>query len=94
MNLDTYKSTTVDGVFVTLPSNEGRAIIGLVDELSRLELDPVRLEYEVSQAGRHADFARFVLTEIVSRGYATHGEDGFPLHPRDGPDDVACVPLR
>jgi hypothetical protein len=94
MNLDTYRSTKIAGVFVTLPSNEGRAIIGLVDELAMLSLDPVRLEYEVSESGGHADFARFVLTEIVSKGYATHGEDGFPLLPRDAPDDVACVPLR
>jgi hypothetical protein len=78
MNLDTYRSTTIDGVFVTLPSHEGRAIIGLVDELSMLSLEPVRLEYEISEAGAHADFARFVLTEIVSKGYATHGKDGSP----------------
>lgn len=94
MNLDTYRSTTIDGVFVTLPSNEGRAIIGMVDELAMLGLDPVRLEYEVSDAGGRAGFARFVLTEIVCKGYATHGEDGFPLLARDASDDVACVPLR
>jgi hypothetical protein len=94
MNLDTYRSTKIAGVFVTLPSREGRAIIGLVDELSMLGLDPVRLEYDVSEACAHADFARFVLTEIVAKGYATHGREGFPLLPRDAGNDVACVPRR
>ena len=78
MNLDTYRSTTVDGIFVTLPSNQGRAIIGLVDELSALSLDPVHLEYELPDDPSHAAFARYVLTEIVLKGYATHGPDDMP----------------
>jgi hypothetical protein len=79
MDLDTYRSRTVEGVFVTLRSSEGRAIIGLVDELSMLGLDPVRLRYELSDGDAHAPFARFVLTEIVRKGYATHGSDGSPV---------------
>lgn len=82
MDLDTYRSTTVEGVFVTLRSHEGTAIIGLVDELSKLGLDPVRLRYEISDDDAHAAFARFVLTEIVRKGYATHGSDGLPARGR------------
>lgn len=78
MNVDTYRSKTVDGVFVTLPSNQGRAIIGLVDELATLSLDPVHLEYELPDDGAQAAFARYVLTEIVLKGYATHGPEGVP----------------
>ncbi|MBC8024270.1 MAG: hypothetical protein H7Y14_14185 [Burkholderiales bacterium] len=73
MNLDTYRSTVVDGVFVTLPSVSSKATIDLLDELSALELDPVRRGYELSG---DEPFARFVLTEIVLKGYATHGREG------------------
>ena len=73
MNLDTYKSALFDGVFVTLPSTSGKTTIGLLDELSALRLDPVRSGYEFSEHESRAPFARFVLTEIVLKGYARHG---------------------
>ena len=75
MNLDTYKSTLVDGVFVTLPSNGSRATIEMVDELSTLGLEPVLRAYRLGD-GR-PEFARFILTEIVRKGYATHGAPFF-----------------
>jgi len=78
MNLDTYKSTRVDGVFVTLPSND-RSTLGMVEEFSRLGLCPVCREDEFPGNGEHAAFARFALAEIVLKGYATHGGDGLPL---------------
>ena len=78
MNLDTYKSSLVDGVFITLPSND-RSTLGMVEEFSRLGLLPVRREYEFPGDGEHAAFGRFVLTEIILKGYATHGGDGLPL---------------
>ena len=77
MNLDTYRSSLVDDLFVTMPSASGRATIQLVDELSVLALTPVRREYEIPEDARYEPFARYVLTEIVDKGYATHGAD-FP----------------
>ena len=76
MNLDTYRSTIVDGVFVTLPSTCAKSTIDLLDDLTALHLDPVRCEYEFTEDESGAPFARFVLTEIVLKGYATHGWDG------------------
>ncbi len=76
MTLDTYRSMLVDGVFVTLPSVSGEATIELVDELSSLDLAPVRRNYELPGDEGAAPFARFVLTEIVLKGYATHGPAG------------------
>jgi hypothetical protein len=73
MNLDTYKSTLLDGVFVTLPSTSGKSTIDLLDELSALRLAAVRREYEFSEHESGEPFARFVLTEIVLKGYARHG---------------------
>jgi hypothetical protein len=73
MNLDTYRSTLFDGVFVTLPSIGGKSTIGLLDELSALRLDPVRRGYRFSEHESREPFARFVLTEIVLKGYARHG---------------------
>ena len=78
MNMDTYRSTTVDGVFVTLPSHD-RANLAVIDELSTLGLQAVRREYVLPCGERHAPFARFILTEIFLRGYAKHGADGLPL---------------
>jgi hypothetical protein len=78
MNVDTYRSTRVEGVFVTLPSND-RSNLEVVEELSALGLQPVRREYRLPRDHGHAAFARFVLTEIVLKGYATHGGDGLPL---------------
>ena len=69
----------MDGVFVTLRSDEGSAIIGLVDELSSLRLDPVHMRYELPDGIAHAQFARHVLTEIFRKGYATHGPEGLPF---------------
>ena len=82
MNLDTYRSTLVSDVFVTLPSVSGKAIIGLLDELSVLELRPVRRGYEMPEDEQHEPFARFVLTQIVLKGYATHGSEG-PFSAKD-----------
>jgi hypothetical protein len=78
MHLDTYRSTRVEGVFVTLPSNE-RSVLRIVDELSALGLDPVRCEYEIAGDGDSAAFAHYVFTQIVLKGYATHGREGSPL---------------
>ena len=76
MNMDTYRSTILDGIFVTLPSTSAKSTIDLLDDLTALQLDPVRREYEFTEDERCAPFARFVLTEIVLKGYATHGWDG------------------
>ncbi len=76
MNLDTYRSTLVDGIFVTLPSTSAQSTIDLLDDLTALHLDPVRREYEFTEDESGAPFARFVLSEIVLKGYATHGWDG------------------
>ena len=46
------------------------------DELAVLALDPVRCDYELSGDEPDATFARFVLIEIVLKGYATHGPIG------------------
>jgi len=78
MNLDTYRSTRVDGIFVTLRSND-RANLGVIEELARLGLDSVRHEYELSGGDEHSAFAQFVLTEIVLKGYATHDAEGVPV---------------
>ena len=81
MNMDTYRSTLVDGIFVTLPSTSARSTIDLLDDLTALHLDPVRCEYEFTEDERCAPFARFVLTEIVLKGYATHGWAGSLCEP-------------
>jgi len=81
MNLDTYRSTVVDGIFVTLPSACARSTIDLLDDLTALHLDPMRREYEFTEEERFEPFARFVLTEIVLKGYATHGWDGSLCEP-------------
>ena len=81
MNMDTYRSTLVDGIFVTLPSTSARSTIDLLDDLTALHLDPVRREYEFTEDERCGPFARFVLTEIVLKGYATHGWAGSLCEP-------------
>ena len=81
MNMDTYRSTLVDGIFVTLPSTSAKSTIDLLDDLTALHLDPVRCEYEFTEDERFAPFARFVLTEIVLKGYATHGWAGSLCEP-------------
>ena len=78
MRLDTYKSTVIDGVFVTLPSTCSKVTIDLLDDLSALRLDPVRCEYAFSADEGDEPFARFVLSEIVLKGYATHGAPDAP----------------
>ena len=81
MNLDTYESATVEGLFVTLPSTE-RANLDVVDELAGLALHATRRDYELSGDAAEASFSRFVMTEILRKGYATHGADGLPLPAR------------
>ena len=81
MNLDTYKSTTVEGLFVTLPSTD-RSNLGVVHELSGLGLHAMRRDYELSGDAAQSAFSLFVMTEIVLKGYATHGADGRPLTAR------------
>jgi len=81
MNLDTFRSTLVDGIFVTLPSTSAQSTIDLLDELTALHLDPVQRAYQFTEAECSAPFARFVLTEIVLKGYATHGWDGSLCEP-------------
>ena len=78
MNMDTYRSTIVEGVFVTLPSHD-RSNLGVIGELSTLGLQAVRREYALPRGERHEAFARFVLTEVFLKGYAKHGADGLPL---------------
>ena len=77
MNLDTYKSTTVEGLFVTLPSTD-RSNLGVVHELSGLDLHATRRDYELCGYAAQSAFSLFVMTEIVRKGYATHGADGLP----------------
>ena len=81
MNLDTYKSKTVEGLFVTLPSTD-RSNLGVVYELSGLDLHATRRDYELSGDAAQSAFSLFVMTEIVLKGYATHGADGRPLTAR------------
>jgi hypothetical protein len=78
MNLDTYKSTTIEGVFVTLPSAE-RSNLAVVDELSGLGLHELRRDYRLSGKGPDEHFSFFVMAEILRKGYATHGADGLPV---------------
>ena len=75
MNLDTYKSALVDGLFVTVPSVSGKTTIELLDELSALRLAPIRRGYELPGDGTSENFARFVMGEIVRKGFATHGPE-------------------
>jgi len=77
MKLDTYKSTTVEGLFVTLPSSD-RSNLGVVCELAGLGLHATRRDYELSGDTAQSPFSLFLLTEIVLKGYATHGADGLP----------------
>ena len=81
MNLDTYKSNAVEGLYVTMPSKE-RSNLGVIDELSTLALHAVCRDYRLSGKAANAAFSRFVLSEIVLKGYATHGVDGLPLPAR------------
>jgi hypothetical protein len=75
MDMDTYQSTTVAGVFVTLRSVAAAATIPLLDELVALRLDPFRRNYAFGEEARDREFVAFVLTQIVLKGYAVHGLD-------------------
>jgi hypothetical protein len=81
MNLDTYESTAVSGMFVTLPSAEANATISIVDELSVLQLNPFRCSYRFADESQALPFVEFVLTEIAVRGFALHRFDP-SLHDR------------
>ncbi len=72
MKLSTYRSSCIPDRFVTLPSAEAAATIGIVDELTRLDLSPVRQGYELPAFDR-SPFSRRVLVEISETGYAVHG---------------------
>ncbi|MEP7069887.1 MAG: hypothetical protein ABI789_11620 [Usitatibacter sp.] len=72
MKLSTYQSSSFPGTFVTLPSAEASATIGIVDKLARLELSIVRLGYELP-AFDHSPIAGMVMAEISQTGYAVHG---------------------
>jgi hypothetical protein len=79
MNVDTYRSARIEGLFVTLASAGSEGIVGIVDELAMLDLEVVRRDDELTCEERHAGFARFVMTEIFLQGYAAHGWDGSTL---------------
>jgi hypothetical protein len=75
MDMDTYLSTAVAGVFVTLRSEAAAATIPLLDELVALRLDPFRRNFAFGEEARDREFVAFVLTQIVLKGYAVHGLD-------------------
>jgi hypothetical protein len=75
MQMDTYQSAAVAGLFVTLRSEAAAATIPLLDELVALRLDPFRRNYAFGEEARDRDFVTFVQTEIVLQGYAVHGYD-------------------
>ena len=79
MDVDTFRSALIDDVFVTVPSNAAAATISTVEELTPLRLDPVRCGYAVPSPDQSPDFARFVLTEVVRKGYAAHSANGSPV---------------
>lgn len=72
MKLSTYQSSSIPGTFVTLPSAEANATIGIVDELGRLELSIVRQGYELPPFD-HSPMSGMVMAEISRTGYAVHG---------------------
>jgi hypothetical protein len=75
MRMDTYRSTAVAGLFVTLRSVAAATTIPLLDELVALRLDPFRRNYAFGDKTRDREFVTFVQTEIVLQGYAVHGLD-------------------
>lgn len=75
MNLDTYESDSLPGVFVTLPSVEARTTIATVDRLSALRLRPVRTGYTLRSDPTNAAFFEMIATELAATGYAVHGFD-------------------
>jgi hypothetical protein len=70
---DTYRSTRRWHLRHAAASACARSTIDLLDDLTALHLDPDAAEYEFTEDERFAPFVRFVLTEIVLKGYATHG---------------------
>lgn len=72
MKLSTYQSSSIPGMFVTLPSAEASATIGIVDQLARLELSIVRQGYELP-AFDPSPISGRVMAEIAQTGYAMHG---------------------
>lgn len=75
MDMDTYQSTAVAGVFVTLQSVAAATTIPLIDELVALRLDPFRRNYAFAEDAQDRGFVAYVLTEIILKGYAVHGLD-------------------
>jgi len=75
MDMDTYRSKAVEGVFVTLQSVAAAATIRLLDDLVALRLDPFRRNYAFGEEEKDREFVAFVLTKIVLQGYAVHGLD-------------------
>jgi hypothetical protein len=88
MNLDTYQSAVVSGMFVTLPSAEAVATIAIVDQLSVLRLNPVRCSYRFPDWSQESPFVEFVLSEIAERGFALHRFDR-SFNARRGPREMA-----
>jgi len=72
MRLDTYRSGAVAGLFVTLPSSNAAATVGLLDRLVALDLSLFQRNFRFPRASEDEPLARFVLTEIVLQGYAVH----------------------
>ena len=75
MDMDTYRSTAVAGVFVTFQSVAAATTIPLIDELVALRLGPFRHRYAFTEAAQDSEFAAFVLSQIILKGYAVHGLD-------------------
>jgi hypothetical protein len=75
MDIDTYESTAVAGVFVTLQSVAAATMIPLIDELVALRLDPFRRHYTFAEEEQDREFVALVLSQIILKGYAVHGLD-------------------
>ncbi len=75
MKLNTYESRTVHDVFVTVPTAEAVATIGMVGKLRALRLKLVRRDYVVSDRPLDLHFLELVSMEIATSGYAIHGFD-------------------
>lgn len=75
MNMDTFQSAAVSGLFVTMPSATSSSTLKLIDTLGAMKLDLYRPGYEFSDDACGSPFATGVMTQIVDQGYAVHRMD-------------------
>jgi hypothetical protein len=75
MELNTYESAASPQTFVTIPTMAASSTLRLVEDLVALRLSVIKHGYSFPDAACESPFARSVLTQIVDRGYALHGQD-------------------